>query len=266
MELQSLPSEHRKNRSWRPGARAFTITEMLVVIAVVALLIALVVPALSRARSAARGTSCQSNLKQVATSVQTYLQSFQETYPFATAGSPFFASPPEESSNKAFVSSSSHWELSRLWMSPLGSVSPWRSNFSVWICPGAQRRSGEPWVTETGERPISSYRFLSGFFARPEVWHDGALPNNDLLKCVRVADVLSPSGKAMFVDAEMAHNVGGRPSTAGTPEGPPTPILFADSHVRMLRPTEARKPGRNPFTGTSLPLYDTVNGVRGVDF
>jgi prepilin-type N-terminal cleavage/methylation domain-containing protein len=250
----------------RPRRPAFTITELLVVIAVIALLIALAIPGLVRARSAARGTSCLSNLRQVGSSVQVYLQAFQETFPFAPAGTPFHASPPEDAAMKAFITSSSHWELSHLWVSPMGAVSPWRPNFSVWICPGATRKSGEPWVTESNSRPVSSYRYVSGFYARPEVWREGASADASLLKPVRASDVLSPSAKAMFVDAEMSHNVGGRPSTANTPEGPPTPILFADSHVKMLRPADAKKPVRNPFTSTSLPLYDTAEGARGIDF
>ncbi len=53
-------------------ARAFTLVELLVVIAVIALLAALSFPALMRSRTAARATVCTSNLRQVVLATQLY--------------------------------------------------------------------------------------------------------------------------------------------------------------------------------------------------
>jgi prepilin-type N-terminal cleavage/methylation domain-containing protein len=49
--------------SFRPAA-AFTLVELLVVLAVIGILVALLLPALSRARDRARGAQCVSNLRQ----------------------------------------------------------------------------------------------------------------------------------------------------------------------------------------------------------
>jgi prepilin-type processing-associated H-X9-DG protein len=50
----------------KPRAAAFTLIEVLVVVAMIALLIVILLPALSRARDQVRSTACRSNMKQIA--------------------------------------------------------------------------------------------------------------------------------------------------------------------------------------------------------
>jgi prepilin-type N-terminal cleavage/methylation domain-containing protein len=59
-----MPQHNRPTRSDR-GRRAFTLLELLVVIAVLALLLALLMPALAGARSQAWALACRSNLRQL---------------------------------------------------------------------------------------------------------------------------------------------------------------------------------------------------------
>src|SRR5438552_2983287 len=71
IKLQMTSNEMRQITSQRHAG--FTLTEMLVVIAVIALLIALLLPALNRARDSANTTRCLSNLRQLASAVNIYV-------------------------------------------------------------------------------------------------------------------------------------------------------------------------------------------------
>ena len=57
-EIMKSPKVVRKNR-------AFTLIEILVVIAIIAILAAILFPVFARARENARRASCQSNMKQI---------------------------------------------------------------------------------------------------------------------------------------------------------------------------------------------------------
>ncbi len=72
MDFTSLP---------RARSGAFTLIEMLVVIAIIAVLAAILFPVFARARENARRSSCQSNLKQIGLGVLQYTQDNDERFP-----------------------------------------------------------------------------------------------------------------------------------------------------------------------------------------
>ncbi len=74
--------------------RGFTLTELLVSIAVILLLIGLLVPALSSAKAASRTMSCAGQSRQVGMAFQMYASDYQSKLPFSN-GSAFPGNLPE---------------------------------------------------------------------------------------------------------------------------------------------------------------------------
>lgn len=64
-------------------ASGFTLVELMVVIAIIGVLIALLLPVLKSAQDAARSVQCLSNLRQMATSAQSYAIANRGYYPIA---------------------------------------------------------------------------------------------------------------------------------------------------------------------------------------
>lgn len=61
--------------------KAFTIVELLVVVAIITILAAIVMPVLTRARAKGRFATCVSNLKQIGAALQAYQTDYDENFP-----------------------------------------------------------------------------------------------------------------------------------------------------------------------------------------
>lgn len=80
---------------------AFTLVELLVVVAIIAVLAALLVPAVHASREAARRLSCQANLKQLALAARNHHSAHDEFPPGVDQS--FFPDPPVHRGSSVFV-------------------------------------------------------------------------------------------------------------------------------------------------------------------
>src|SRR4051794_33471180 len=123
----------------RRSDRAFTLVELLIVIAIIALLIAILLPALANARRQARTVACASNLRQLDLALRMYL----------------------EANEGRFIGSSAYWPtmLRPYWgKTPKGNPGDWIIEDGVLRCPEAPAKTTtstaggafEPWRASNG--------------------------------------------------------------------------------------------------------------------
>ena len=192
---------------------AFTLIELLVVIAIIAILAAILFPVFGRARENARRSSCQSNLKQIGLGVLQYAQDYDEKLPSLNTGG------------------SGTWRQI---------IQPYIKSAQLFKCPSNSSNSQNS--------AVGSYPALSTNYAMNRHFADG----NDVGRSL--VEVNSPSQKIYASEQkadypEMAYPsffVGNQP-TGWTNDAFAGHLgtmvcLFADGHVKSLRPVTTMTP------------------------
>ncbi len=77
------------------SGRAFTLLELIVVMAIITILAAMLIPSISGARESARSASCMSNLKQIGVAMQIYVSENAGYYPWSGVAAPVAGLPDQ---------------------------------------------------------------------------------------------------------------------------------------------------------------------------
>lgn len=253
---------HRGGRALRA---AFTLIEVLVVVAVIAVLIAIILPSLRGARVSAGRTTMLSNLRGIGVIFEVYTQTYAGEYPFHDPEDWYQMSPPGEAQG-GILSTSDPWAMRANWPCVFHAVAPWREHYRSWMNDGRRVNEAVPWLGDdsNAESGMVSYTYSCSFHARPETWPVGdPAPGNadDLLAVVRTSELLAPSAKVLCFDHDRAYLR--RDARRDDPRG----VLAADGSALGRLDAHAMAPVQNRINDRTPERYlDTQSGVRGRDF
>jgi prepilin-type N-terminal cleavage/methylation domain-containing protein/prepilin-type processing-associated H-X9-DG protein len=221
---------------------AFTLIELLIVIAIIAILVSILFPVFSRVRENARRSSCQSNLKQIGLGIMQYTQDYDETLPMAER------------------SDSTPWH---------NLVMPYIKSRQVFKCPS---NSSSAFVNATGSTIPVSYLAVTGsssssyMTGTPPTLGTGNVGGQPAMPpfSATTTSIRSPVPISLLVVPAETLLVGEQPSDAATQDEPvfwastsnrmtvqnhlgTSNWLFADGHVKAMKPTATASP-KNMWT------------------
>lgn len=200
----------RRSRSERRRTgRAFTLVELLVVIAVVALLAAILFPVFARARDKARQTACLSNLRQLGLAAQQYVVDNDGTF-FYNAGAPgsgasYLRYSPSVRDDKLArdtpADKSNRWDPSPL----ISVLDPYVKSNALWACPAlALPFVGTAGQTEENTRAAVANYQVNAYVAVNSIPDAQPLPPGTPPRPhagpVTEADIVSPTRVKVFQD------------------------------------------------------------------
>ncbi|MCA9294570.1 MAG: type II secretion system protein [Phycisphaerales bacterium] len=269
---------------------AFTLIEVLAVVAVLAILVAITVPALRGARSQADVSKCMSGLKQALLLHASASASNGGTWAnlLGPGDEPKFFDPHGFTVASALYADTVVDNVTG-WHYALGNAvtGGHELEFNEGVsCPIvlsyflSQPESGTvagSWLTSyPGEASVFSFRYSLALVTRAELWDPALTPEersnpDDFRKRVGVHEVKTPSGKVALYEPADWHGKDGifapPHEAASAPPSSKANVGFCDGHVARVRVRDAVAPLAAPWWGTVWgPGAHAVPSPRGVYF
>ena len=141
------PSIHSKPSDRTPAVpdkheRAFTLTDLLVVMATLAILAAVMLPALAKSGDGGTRTVCLNNLRQLGTALNMYVAEHQDYLPWPNWGNNIYPcpvgwlySPDPNTPNDLYSATPASWSTNRVANLKTGVYWQYIQNPDVFICP-----------------------------------------------------------------------------------------------------------------------------------
>ncbi len=170
--------------------KGFTLTEVLVVIAVVSLLMAVLMPALARARQQGKSVLCLSNLRQLAIAAQMYANGNDDYFPMA------MVTEMDGSLYKLCA-----WDFTTVYDSGNRYVEPgllWQGETTekVQQCPAFKGAAN--W----GEDRYTGYNYNTSYIGGRAAVKDGEAVSGTVIMSSKVGEVRRPEKCAIFGDGQ----------------------------------------------------------------
>ena len=258
----------------------FTITELLVVIAVIAVVLSIILPALASVRASAGRAKSLANIRTIVQSFHDYAAMF-ETYPFGNRGwvGPNLNPPTNLGTADGYRLASAYSGMGIHWPILMHSVADWTTHSEAWLSPGRNESTslGENPLLGVGDGPTrlpfawSDYHYSHCFMGPPRAWDPDRTSAGGLApRPTRPGQVRFPSKKVIIHDYSRLYlNKDPGPDT-------PRPVGFTDGSAKTVLDRDVARPVKSvlsqfvpndaDFRTPPMVYHDTPMGVEGADF